>query len=95
MLELSDPSLYGYKIKRRWSEVSNFNAQLKRLNSDLGKKEKYKVRFADKYTSTLDPGMLDGRKVRPKPVFPHSTTACFAGSIPAQGLMLRADRVMV
>jgi hypothetical protein len=51
-----------YKIKRRWSEVSDFHAQLKRLNAGLAKPERYKVRFGEKWSSTLDAGMLDGRK---------------------------------
>ncbi len=51
-----------YKIRRRWSQISSFHAQLKRLNSDLGKAERYKVKFYEKWSSTLDPGQLDGRK---------------------------------
>ena len=51
-----------YKIKRRWSQISDFHAQLKRLNSGLSKAERYTVRFFDKWSSTLDPGQLDGRK---------------------------------
>ena len=53
---------HRYKIKRRWSQISEFHAQLKRLNSDLGRSERYKVRFYEKWSSTLDPGQLDGRK---------------------------------
>ena len=51
-----------YKIRRRWSQISDFHAQLKRLNSGLSKAERYTVRFSDKWSSTLDPGQLDGRK---------------------------------